>query len=414
MAGRITIIGYGYVCKSLLNLVDQHNYDMKFTIISSSEFTACTTSDIALKNECTPMVTKHTFIKQRIDKMNYREILKKYCSPNGLLIDLAGCDTNDLLEFCSEHNIMFMNSSENKWDPYESIIMNDDNYIFNKVKLWKNNNTALLNMGICPGLASYFIKYAIEFLAKDKRVPLETTINEKIKKLNIKIINPQKIHNYETNIISTIDTFQHAWKKETLLEECLSKPNIIGQYDKTKIKLQSYGIDTRIKVICPFQGEYTSYVIDNEVIYSLKYMCGTNDSMILYTYKMPDFTIESFKANKYLNGKYCFSRDTKSRFIEPNERSERLKVVNGIIVNDIGEGISCSMMEKPKTSMTSIGILIGIIYILKYPKEGLKIVETIDTEIITDIIKTLGYDIVINKFNVNLESLYSTNNYYTI
>ena len=107
---RVLIIGYGAVSKCTLPILLRHvNIPLEnITIVDfkekSPELKAYTTRGLR-------------FLKRKITE-NLGAILSDALSEGGLLIDLAwNIDCGDIVQWCHEHNVLYVNTSVEAWDP---------------------------------------------------------------------------------------------------------------------------------------------------------------------------------------------------------------------------------------------------------------------------------------------------------
>ena len=119
-----------------------------------------------------------------VTQANHRDLLDAAVAPGGLLLDLAyNLDGVDLLAWCHERDVVYVNTSLELWDPYS---LPDDpaarTLYARHMRLraeaagWGGDGpTAVLDHGANPGLVSHFVKKALHDLAEhwlaDDRVP---------------------------------------------------------------------------------------------------------------------------------------------------------------------------------------------------------------------------------------------------
>ena len=62
------------------------------------------------------------FVQERVTKGKFREQLGRYLGPGDILIDLAwNLQTTDLLDWCRQHGVRYINTSVEVWDPYQGM-----------------------------------------------------------------------------------------------------------------------------------------------------------------------------------------------------------------------------------------------------------------------------------------------------
>ena len=231
------------------------------------------------------------FITQEVNKDNFKEVFGKYLSEGDLLIDFADTvGTKDILAWCAENNIMYINTGEADWPDNWYSIFNENTLkreIINKYK--KSNNTnkhpIILQHGNNPGLVSHFVKAGIEYIVntqfkKDKNLKQllkDNKFNEVALKLGIKIIHVNDIDLQETsdeddeNLYSTwcIDSFFFEMLSEATFnigthekidykDEC----NLID-VDKGFLEFKNIAVDKKCKTYYPY-GKFEGFLVPHE------------------------------------------------------------------------------------------------------------------------------------------------------
>src|SRR5208337_2663827 len=112
---RILILGYGAVARCTLPILLRHiSVPLEnITVIDfedkAKELKSCTRKGL-------------TFVRHRITQDNLKATLTKYLSPGDLLIDLAwNIDCCDLLKWCHDNEVLYVNTSVEQWDPKEGM-----------------------------------------------------------------------------------------------------------------------------------------------------------------------------------------------------------------------------------------------------------------------------------------------------
>jgi len=166
--GRILMLGCGSVGQCTLPLVRRH-IDMPAERITVLDF-----EDVRPKIEDS-LQAGVTFRQARLTQDNYKSMLGELVGPGDIIIDLSwNVETFDLLAWCGEHDIRYINTSLEEWDPYGDI-ENKSPYersLYSRqmrVRLLKNrlnshskpSPTAIMDHGANPGLVSHFTKRAL-------------------------------------------------------------------------------------------------------------------------------------------------------------------------------------------------------------------------------------------------------------
>ena len=121
------------------------------------------------------------FVCEKIERATLGKQLGKYVGSGDLIIYLAwNIGANDILQWCHDHNVLYVNTSVEMWDPYEGADTkppSDRTLYVRQMALrkmiagWKDKKgvTAVLDHGANPGLVSHFTKQALEDIAGKAR-----------------------------------------------------------------------------------------------------------------------------------------------------------------------------------------------------------------------------------------------------
>lgn len=284
---KILIIGYGSVSKCAIPILLKH---------VKVPYKNITVIDFADKRKELQQWTKKgiKYFQEKITPINIAQVLSRHISAGGLLIDLAwniGC--NDILTWCHDNKVLYVNTSVEEWDPYAGI---HDKSPFKKslyyrqmllrdmVSKWKNESTtAVVDHGANPGLISHFTKKGIVDIAeksihdkttqKKEAAKLEKLLHEKkyanlAMELGIKVIHCSERDTQITNRPKEVDEFVGTWSIEGLREEGVSPAemgwgthekvlpeltNLPPYGPKNQIFLSQMGINTWVRSWVPNQ-----------------------------------------------------------------------------------------------------------------------------------------------------------------
>ncbi len=173
--GNILMLGCGAVARASLPLLFQLiAFDpQKLTIIDFVDVS----SRIA-----TYLEKGAQFVTMHITPENYRTILSSYLKPGDLLLDLSwNIDTNELLQFCHDNGILYINTSVEVWDPYKSVQRQEETTLYHRhqlmramIRSWPEtdlNPTAILDHGANPGFISHLVKKGLSDILHEKVIP---------------------------------------------------------------------------------------------------------------------------------------------------------------------------------------------------------------------------------------------------
>jgi homospermidine synthase len=188
------------------------------------------------------------YFQERITSINMSKELARHVSSGGLIIDLAwNINCIDIVNWCHDNNVLYVNTSVEEWDPYADI---HNKTPFQKslyyrqmamrdvVSKWdRSATTAVVDHGANPGLISHFTKQGILDIAQralrdkttagTKRRLFERLIHDKdfsclAMELGIKVIHCSERDTQVTKRPKEVDEFVGTWSVEGLREEGIS------------------------------------------------------------------------------------------------------------------------------------------------------------------------------------------------
>ena len=109
------------------------------------------------------------FKREKVTPENLAALLSRYVAPGDLIIDLAwNIDCCELLQWCREHGVLYINTSVEVWDPYEglewkrpterTLYFRHMNIRHLKAEWHDPGATAVLEHVANPGLISHWVK----------------------------------------------------------------------------------------------------------------------------------------------------------------------------------------------------------------------------------------------------------------
>ena len=243
--GRIVQFGFGAVGKSFYEKLSKEiEFDEnKYFVITMDDF------EFEAFVNLGGMVAN--FIIQEITKENFKEIFSKYLSEGDLLIDFADTvGTKDILMWCAENNIMYLNTGEADWPENWYSIFNE-NLLKNEIRQKHNKNKEtnkypiVLQHGNNPGLVSHFVKAGIEYISnkqckKDKvlkNLIKENKFNEAAQRLGIKQIHVNDIDLQDVKKELEDNSLYSTWCVDSFFFEMLSEATVnFGTHEKIDLK----------------------------------------------------------------------------------------------------------------------------------------------------------------------------------
>jgi homospermidine synthase len=161
--GNIIMVGCGSIGQALLPLIHRHIENMHgcITVLSASE----SGRGIAERNGA-------QFIHSILTPGSYRNILNQYVRKGDFLLNMSvGVSSMDLIRFCYEKKMLYVDTSIEPWpgvfDNPMLELQDRTNYaIRNKLlklatELGSDSPTAIVDHGANPGIVSHFVKQAL-------------------------------------------------------------------------------------------------------------------------------------------------------------------------------------------------------------------------------------------------------------
>ncbi|MDE2311593.1 MAG: homospermidine synthase [Patescibacteria group bacterium] len=250
---KILIIGYGSVSQCTLPiLLEKIQVDPEKVTIMDFEDKAKDLKKFTDKGI--------RFVRQRITPQNLHKELSKYTESGGLLIDLAwNIGANDIIGWCHDHNVLYVNTSVEVWDslgglfkdtPYQKTLYFRQMNLRRMAKKWgQGSATAVVDHGANPGLISHFVKQGLldiakkviaEKKAKGKELEMikqhakDLDFPHLAHKLGVKVIHCSERDTQITNRPKAVDEFVGTWSVEGLREEGTAPAEMgWGTHEKT-------------------------------------------------------------------------------------------------------------------------------------------------------------------------------------
>lgn len=241
--GKILVIGLGGVSRCTIPLIFKHIEvpPANVTVLDYSPEVSEAAKDIIARGA--------NFVSEKIERDTLEEQLANYVGPGDIVIDLAwNIDCVEIIEWCHENNVRYVNTSIEVWDPYEgaedktpqerTLYVRHMN-LRKHVGRWANKKgpTAILDHGANPGLVQHFTKVALETMAKqwleDYTTPshhrdriadaLKTKAYNRLSmELGVKAIHISERDTQISNKPKQVNEFVNTWSIEGFREEGLA------------------------------------------------------------------------------------------------------------------------------------------------------------------------------------------------
>jgi homospermidine synthase len=237
-SNRILFVGYGAVAQCTLPILVKH-LDVPGKNITVMDF------EDRRKILAPWLKCGVRFVRKRVTRDNMGSLLGKYLGAGDVLIDLAwNIDCCEILQWCHDNGVLYVNTSVELWDPYEGA---EDKHPTERTLYWRHMNirrltakwsepgpTAVLEHGANPGLISHFTKQGLIDIGrraiKDKKFngldaeEIEQFIkdgafNRLAMKLGVKVIHCSERDTQITDKPKQVDEFVNTWSVEGFREE---------------------------------------------------------------------------------------------------------------------------------------------------------------------------------------------------
>ncbi len=249
------------------------------------------------------------YVFDRVTEENYQQLLAKYVGPRDMIIDLAwNIECNAMLQWCRDHQVLYVNTSVEEWNPYKDSQRNDPTKytlyrrhmeIRDRIETWGENKgtTAIVDHGANPGLVSHFTKHALLGIADkilkekpgDPRRPgFEKALADKnfamlAQLADVKVIHISERDTQITDQPKRVNEFVNTWSIEGFFEEGVAPAELgWGTHEryvpenaffhetgpKNQICLSTLGMKTWVRSWVPC-GEITGMVIRHGEAFSI-------------------------------------------------------------------------------------------------------------------------------------------------
>lgn len=205
---RILFVGYGAVAQCALPML------LKLVKVPARNITVLDFED--RRQILKPWLAKGVkFVRARVTRKNLGPLLGKYLSEGDMLLDLAwNIGANDILQWCHDKGVLYLNASTELWDPYEGAADKHptERTLYHRhmamrrmTTRWKiPGPTAVIEHGANPGLISHFAKKGLLDIAfrllderkvkgakaeKLRQLAMDLAFNELSRELGVKVIH---------------------------------------------------------------------------------------------------------------------------------------------------------------------------------------------------------------------------------
>lgn len=424
--GRVLLLGCGSVSQCLQPLLLRH-LDMDFTRLTVLDF-----EDLAGSIPDT-LAAGASYVRERITEQNISEQLAKYVGDGDLLINLAwNIDTVEIIQWCQDHGVRYVDTSVELWDPYEDQLTTtpQDRTLYarhmklrERAKTWrKDGPTAVVEHGANPGLVSHWTKVALEDIATAmlaqseldgaRRTGLEQALSEgdyaKLGQLTgTKVIHISERDTQISDKPKQVGEFVNTWSVEGFYEEGIAPAEmgwgthepVLPEHAYThedgpqnQICLAQTGITTYVRSWVPIGGPIIGMVVRHGEAFTISDHLTVWENgkaayrpTVHYAYLPTDAAMNSLYECR-MNG-YQLQTDQRIMNDEITEGMDELGVLllghelNGWWVGsqlDIHESRSLVPHQNATTLQVAASVLGAVFWIVNNPNRGLCVPDDLD------------------------------------
>jgi homospermidine synthase len=424
--GRILLLGCGSVSQCLQPLLLRH-LDMDFSKLTVLDF-----EDLAGSIPQT-LAAGANYVRERITPENLSDELGKHLGNGDLLINLSwNIDTGDIVEWCQNHGVLYVDTSVELWDPYENQLTTtpQDRTLYarhmklrERAKTWKPNGpTAVVEHGANPGLVSHWTKVALEDIAAAmlRQSELDPAARERLEKAladkdyaklgqatGTKVIHISERDTQVSNRPKRVGEFVNTWSVEGFYEEGIapaemgwgthepSLPALAYEHEsgpRNQICLAQTGITTHVRSWVPLGGPIIGMVVRHGESFTISdHMTVWEEGeavyrpTVHYAYLPTDAAMDSLHECR-MNG-YKLQEDQRIMNDEITEGMDELGVLllghglNGWWVGsqlDIDETRSLVPGQNATTLQVAASVLGAVHWMVRNPRRGLCVPDNLD------------------------------------
>ncbi len=381
-----------------------------------------------------------TYVQERLTKDKFPEQLGRYLGPGDILLDLAwNLQTLELLEWCRQHGVRYLNTSVEVWDPYEGMnrrplteqtLYHRHMQLREMIARWGDDSgpTAVLDHGANPGLVSHFTKRALieisEQIIQDsptdvraaelRRAIDRQSFNELARLTCVKVIHVSERDSQRSNRPKDSDEFVNTWSVEGLYEEGIAPAELgWGTHERqlpadalqhahgpqNQICLERRGMNTWVRSWCP-SGEIRGMVIRHGEAFSISERLTCHDELGKVLYRPT------------VHYAYCPCEDAMGSLDELRLREYRMHGRERILRNEIVSGrdeLGCLIMghdfhswwigsvldinesrrlvpgQNPTTLQVASSVLGALFWMIRNPNEGVNLPDDLPHDEILEV-----------------------------
>lgn len=420
--GKLVILGFGSIAQAFLPLLFRHISipSRQVTIVSRSEDKTGIASSFGVN-----------FKAQALTRDNYQACLDGLLAAGDFLLNLSvDVASEALILYCQQKDILYLDTCTEPWPGEytnaDATISQRSNYQLRESMLaLRDKNltraTAIITHGANPGLVSAFVKQALVNMATDNQLAFDPPTSRQAwamlaQRLGIKVIHIAERDTQTPDERKSPGTFINTWSVSGFLSEGLQPAELgWGTHEKAlpedgchhefgchaAIYLTRPGLSTRVRSWTPLQGPYVGYLVTHGESISIADYLTLEDKgkvtyrpTVHYAYHPCDDAVLSILEVESRQWQEPDSQHIlRDEIVEGTDELGVLLMGNRKGAYWYGSRLTIDEARKlaPHNSATSLqvvaGVLAGMIWALKHPRQGLIEPDELDYADILEIAK---------------------------
>jgi homospermidine synthase len=282
LPGSLVILGFGSIAQGTLPLLFRH-IDIapkRVTVVSRSADKTGIAEEYGVR-----------FITQALDEGNFETVLEPLLKEGDFLLNLSvDVASLALIRFCRQRGVLYLDTCIEPWpgrydDPTSPVAQRSNYSLREEVLAYRldkrSGPTAVVTHGANPGLASIFVKHALQNIAHDNDHALEPPQSYEewaalAQALEIKVIHIAERDTQIAKRRKQRDEFVNTWSVAGFLSEGLQPAELgwgtherhvpkdgarHGYGSDAAIYLNRPGVGTRVRSWTPLEGPYHGFLV---------------------------------------------------------------------------------------------------------------------------------------------------------
>lgn len=429
---KVLVIGYGSVARCVFPILLKH-ISIPYKNITIIDF-------VDKRKELLSWTRRGVkYFQERITPINIAQILSKHVSPGGMIVDLSwNIDCIEMLNWCHENRVMYINTSVEEWDPYANIhkktpfqksLYYRQKEIRKITASWKKPmTTAILDHGANPGLISHFTKKGLVDIARRllRNNSISKNLKNKLKhclkarmfghlarELNVKTIHISEHDTQITNKPKRCNEFVGTWSIEGLREEGMAPAEMgWGTHEtdiplfstfppsnsKNQIFLSQMGMNTWVRSWVPHEEIIGMVIRHAEAISISDHLTIREKGKIVYCPTVHYAYLPCNETITSLHELRCRNYDLQKQLrIMNNEIIDGEDILGALIMGhqynswwtgsvlNIEESNRLIPNQNATTVQVGIGVVSAVVWMLENPEKGLCMPDDLPYEYILNI-----------------------------